>query len=707
MRQAVAAVLVFLLIAMPAAAQQPGAYVETFDAGQPEQMLQGKLSLGTDGAWTGAVVDGAYQLTNAREEGALRYVFFDALAGAPGARLDQATLEAVVDARGESGLSGAGILVRLDPRARTYQLFVVGPMGYALIHRRANGVTVPLQGTHAAIRRDGLNTLTARPVADGIEYLVNGTRLFTYGVEGETGMSVGIGAVGRGVFRFERFAITPAVHSAPPVANPPIPSPPGPNPPPAGPPPPAAVQLQRQGEPGWFTIGVPAGWQLRTDRQKGHVAVQGAEGAVQVRPFLLPRPIDAATAQALLSAFVAELAPGTRWGAVHGAEAGGRPGLKVAGRQGDLVHVAAISAFPAPGGAAGMLWLVTSRAERFQQSAPLFGAVLESFRPAAGTAQSPAEQGGRGFVRWTDPVEGAFSTEVPQGWKVAGGTIRKAAVDVRHAIRVESPDGAIVCSVGDGEIPPFTEPTGTLREGSWYNPMAVQMMVRRYTPGEHFARWYTEWRLGQAGVQGLRFDAVTPLREATQAANAALARTAVAGIQVRADVGEARASGLLRGRPVRAYAFAATNRTGMADAGATWNVTAIIGFVAPEDRVGEAAAVLTHMLTSAEINPAWVGAQQRTTAETVRIVTETNRYVSNIISQSYADRSQRMDRVFERGSQARRGVVQLEDPATGQRYEVEAGSNYHWITDQGLIAGTNSHFNPNGLWFREMLRIEP
>ncbi|MCC7275769.1 MAG: hypothetical protein IT561_24070 [Alphaproteobacteria bacterium] len=697
MRLALAPVLVLLLAVSPASAQQATAYVETFDAGPPERMLQGALTLGADGPWTGTVRDGAYVLANPGADGVVRYHFLDAVPTAPGARLDQATVEAVVDVHGEGQLSGAGVLVRFDPAARTYHLFVVGPMGYALIQRAADGVTIPLSGSSGAIRRDGPNTVTARPGADGVEFLVNGTRLFTYKTEGVAGTAVGIGAVGRGTFRFDRVAVVPAGTLAD--------APPTPRPQPSAPPPQQQTVLQPQGEPGWFTIGVPAGWQLHANRDAGQIAVAGPGESVHLRPFFLPGALDEPKARAVLAAYAREIAGRTAWNAPSRQDAPGRPGLRMVGRDGDQLRVAAVGLVPVQGGAAGIFWMASSRGDHFARSAPLLAAVLESFRPMAGSAPAGGAPGTPAWVRWTDPREGAFSTDVPQGWKVAGGTVRAAAVDVRHAIRVESPDGAVICSVGDAEIPPFVEPSAMLREGTWYNPLAVNMLVQRYLPGEHFAAWYMQWRLGQIGAEGLRIEAANPLPEATRAANAA--RPAFAGIQMRADVGEARASGRLRGAPMRAYAYAATQRTGMADAGAQWNVTSIIGFVAREDRVGEAVAVLTHMLAAAEVNPQWVARQQGTTAEVSRITADTNRYVSSIISRSYADRSARMDRVFERGSQARRGVVQLQDPQTGQRYEVEAGSDYHWITDSGVIAGTNTHANPDGLWFREMLRIEP
>lgn len=61
--------------------------------------------------------------------------------------------------------------------------------------------------------------------------------------------------------------------------------------------------------------------------------------------------------------------------------------------------------------------------------------------------------------------------------------------------------------------------------------------------------------------------------------------------------------------------------------------------------------------------------------------------------------------MFERSSRAIRDQVLIEDPDTGERYEVPAGSNYYWRLDgEEAFAGTEtatSPYLPNH-WVREM-----
>ncbi|MBM3814450.1 MAG: hypothetical protein FJW20_22730 [Acidimicrobiia bacterium] len=104
-----------------------------------------------------------------------------------------------------------------------------------------------------------------------------------------------------------------------------------------------------------------------------------------------------------------------------------------------------------------------------------------------------AHRPGLKFTRFTDSRENAFSVEVPQGWKTAGGLFRFASVDTRGTLETVSPDGEIRVSWGDATLPPFTVPNPMLamagfREGSWYAPgYGVKMLVKRYTPGASFA----------------------------------------------------------------------------------------------------------------------------------------------------------------------------------------------------------------------------
>ncbi|HBY63998.1 MAG TPA: hypothetical protein DEH78_29595, partial [Solibacterales bacterium] len=85
------------------------------------------------------------------------------------------------------------------------------------------------------------------------------------------------------------------------------------------------------------------------------------------------------------------------------------------------------------------------------------------------------------------------------------------------------------------------------------------------------------------------------------------------------------------------------------------------------------------------VSPQWFGAQQQTTAETSRIVSQTNEQISRTISDSYWSRQRTQDRTNRNFSDSIRGVVRLRDPDTGEELEGTAGKNYYW-----RVRGTNT-----------------
>src|SRR5581483_2847894 len=126
-------------------------------------------------------------------------------------------------------------------------------------------------------------------------------------------------------------------------------------------------------------------------------------------------------------------------------------------------------------------------------TAPTFARIFSSLTfapPAAGSGPALPS------TRWSDPREQAFSLELPSNWRIDGGLVRRAAVDVVYTWAATAPDGSAHISGGDASLPTFTVPNamlnmGGFREGSWYSPgYGVRMMVRQYIPGAAFARSY-------------------------------------------------------------------------------------------------------------------------------------------------------------------------------------------------------------------------
>src|SRR6202049_5256822 len=83
------------------------------------------------------------------------------------------------------------------------------------------------------------------------------------------------------------------------------------------------------------------------------------------------------------------------------------------------------------------------------------------FSKAHAAAQGAAESSS--FVPWREPNEGRFSLDVPRGWKVGGGILRRTPVDVRSAVNAVSPDGAIRVVIGDDDLVARREPDAAQR----------------------------------------------------------------------------------------------------------------------------------------------------------------------------------------------------------------------------------------------------
>jgi hypothetical protein len=466
-----------------------------------------------------------------------------------------------------------------------------------------------------------------------------------------------------------------------------------------------AAQLTLREEQGWFRIGVPAGWQLLADRTSGRVVLSNADRrGLHIWMLLVPRVIEAREAAALFSVLAAQVAPQTRWSQPAIKSAGERITVAAQGRDGDFTRAGGMSLIRADKVTIAFYTMASAPSVNFEPSRDLFAAVLESFTPFGGRGPGGAAAQNLTFERWTDPIERAFWLDVPRGWKIQGGTARKSAVDVRQVIQLTNPDQSVLIQAGDAEIPSFVEPWGMLQEGQYNGPA----LALRYQPGPVFGRTYLGWRV-QPAMRDLAIDVARPIPQLQQFLQSALNAYAVPGIERRIDTGELLFHGTWHGKKAGGYLYSATNRISQQGGGAMWfagDLANLLGFIAAEDQLATAVEVVKRMQQSFTVNPQWYASQHATIEAVRRITAETNKYISNIITQSYASRQATYDSIFDRYAHYQRDVVTLNDPQIPQNYQVQAGSNYYWIDDRGLIIGTNTQFNPDPLWFREMLTIK-
>lgn len=433
-------------------------------------------------------------------------------------------------------------------------------------------------------------------------------------------------------------------------------------------------------DPGGFRVQHPPGWGVQAS-QKGTVTVRRADGAA----VALIRPVFGSGPGALdllhrMDWVDAELLPGARL--VSAAPLNRRTDQASAVIQYDSGRgpgraVALCTTF----GATGMVFLIAAPEAEFPRERETLVRILQSFSfvPAkAGPAAPGVPQ--IQYTRFQDPREGAFSLDVPAGWKINGGLVRHSPTDFRGFLHAESPEGVFV-GLSDPNIPPFIVPNQMLLmtgfgEGAWY-PLAdgSRLLVRSYMPGLAFAREYVSTGLGRGGAVEILDERERP--ELAQSIQSAFGRLDNAYFNTTFTFGEVSFRLARSGQNLAGYCLAGSELHNAMGTG-IWFVRHLYVTLAPEGKTALASAVMDRMLKSYEVNPQWFASQLRLTGNVSRIVSETHDYISRVQSESYWNRQQMMDRTSQRFSDYIRGIQRVQDPNTGEVYEAVAGSNYYW-----------------------------
>ena len=459
-------------------------------------------------------------------------------------------------------------------------------------------------------------------------------------------------------------------------------------------------------DPSGFTVSLPPGWKAAADAESGRVSLTGpAQERALVWPLFLPGGVNPASAGILLRRLVAPAGFGAyRWSEPRPVAA---QAVRMDGVSGGQAAVASLAWSASPKGTASTVFVTAAPRAAYPQA--VFSRILGSFRVAGGAAGKPASDG-LTFVPWRDPLENAFTVEVPAGWAVEGGMYRLAAVDTRAALNLASPDRQIRITFGDKDIGGFVEPNQTLEwagfhEGSVYSPgYGVQNVVRRYIPGPVFVRQYIAMRPAR-GCANLQITEARARPDADEAVNRLYQGFLAYSMKLEQHSGEASFTCEEGGRAMAGYYFAGTlsTRSSQSPVG-NWMVQYLFGFVAAKEKVSLAQQVVRHIVASMATNPEWARRQGETTLATSRIVADANQAVSKIIDDTYWTRQHSQDEIGRRRSNAILGLEDVVDPRTGRQMKVESGSNYYWIDNRGVIAGTETASLP-GLDFRALTAL--
>ena len=286
-------------------------------------------------------------------------------------------------------------------------------------------------------------------------------------------------------------------------------------------------------------------------------------------------------------------------------------------------------------------------------------------------------------VRWatfSDPVEHAFTIELPAGWSARGGVRRMSAVEVRAWAAATSPDGSIELFFGDPDVPIYTQPSPLLRAGGFHEGMVYspgygqQFVVMAYRAGAAFASEWGSGRIGK-GCGGVTAIGARPLPQATRQIDMAYA---AGGVRTHIEAGEANFDCTQRGIPAKGYVFAATELV-ETQGSALWNVKVLAGFIASAARAPDAAALLSHAVASFRIDEAWAARASATAAKVSQIVTETNKVVSESIREPFEAMGAAHDRTRTGFGEATLGVRTYVDPNTHERRTMPNSAERVWV----------------------------
>jgi hypothetical protein len=362
-------------------------------------------------------------------------------------------------------------------------------------------------------------------------------------------------------------------------------------------------------------------------------------------------------------------------------------------------------------GRSGIFYVIAAPKDQFQSQRDSLVKVLKSFSftPPEKPKTKPAPDAGISYVRWQDPAEAAFSVEIPSGWLVQGGLTRGGPVDVRQSISLTAPDSLIRVTVGDGNLPPFSSPSMSmiasgLWPGTWYDPgYGNKMMVKYYVGGKDLGKEYVAQTVSK-WCAGIQITAANDRPDASQAINQTYQQSATYGITSQLNTGEVAFTCTMNGQPMQGYYFIGTTITGdssnILDPSGVWYVQYLFGYVAPQDRIELAEAVIGRIAKSYQVSPAWAQAQQGITSASSQIVSQTGNQISQIMNDSYWTRQNAQSDVYRNWSNATLGQTDVKDEQTGETWKVASGHNYYWRQDNafgnpGAVVGTDQYQRPD------------
>jgi hypothetical protein len=208
------------------------------------------------------------------------------------------------------------------------------------------------------------------------------------------------------------------------------------------------------------------------------------------------------------------------------------------------------------------------------------------------------------YTTWVDPIEGAFSVEVPQGWTVDGGTYDVFGTKLPYYSML-SPDEEILAFVGQTEILLSLQPSPAWRDYAEGDTV--------YAEGNYYVR-VAAYKRGVEAAEEIVQTTIAPLCEQfsiTERRDLPTSSGLTPDQSAFISSGEVTYNCVIEGVPAVGYQYAATYATIDPNYGEVWTIQDVLGFIAAENRAEEAVTAMTHAIQTFLLNQDWVTVQQQ------------------------------------------------------------------------------------------------
>jgi hypothetical protein len=249
--------------------------------------------------------------------------------------------------------------------------------------------------------------------------------------------------------------------------------------------------------------------------------------------------------------------------------------------------------------------------------------------------QKPRPIKNDGLVQVTEPMEGAFTLLMPQGWSNQAHVQREHGLNriIASAIR---PDQGAMIHLGDPRLPMFREPSPLIDPAVMqFNPA---IRIQPFTPADYFFRDYVQQCFGKA--PGFRLHGVA---ECPDLLRTTMADHRRAGRAVHVTAAAVSFQHIHNGREMQCRVHGTSTRFGgmwvveLFTASATADLEAICGLA-------------FRMFLSRHYNPAWAAAQQSLHEQKMALGRQQQQFINQMTELQAQGHRQRMQDIQNWGA---------------------------------------------------------